>query len=68
MFNVVRTTKAYGVRIKERLQNCHHSTKKAAVLSHCAYGGAVFIEGHGVYPILAGVLAVVIVVEYLAEE
>lgn len=40
---------------------------RAVIAGHVAYGGTAFYEGHGLYPVFALVLAVFIVIEYLAE-
>ena len=37
-------------------------------LSHTAYCGAIFMEGHGIYPVMAGIMGIFVTLELLKGE
>lgn len=45
-----------------------HRLKATVAVSHVSYCGAVFVEGHGAYPVIAGVMGVLILVEFFKGE
>lgn len=56
---------------RHRLAQCahtRHAVKNGAVTTHVLYCGAVFIEGHGAYPLIAGVMGAFVLAESLLGE
>lgn len=45
-----------------------HRLKATAAATHVTYCGAVFIEGHGMYPCVAGIMGVLILIEFVRGE
>lgn len=57
--------------IAEKYHRCEKMkgrVQRSAFVAHLAYYGGVFIEGHGFYPIVAGVLALVVLIEGAVGE
>ena len=54
--------------MRQRLTQFLHRVGHSEVWLHGAYYAAVFIEGHGVYTIIAGVLGVVVIIQHFVGE